>query len=729
MQCRVRQAKRYEVVDSVDVGSSRREKGQGRRPVHGRRRLLTLETHGREAIIDPVAAPRPRIQILCGPQGVGWGRLVRRGPYDVAGWSREPSPASELAQKSAGASFDPFTGPQTRHARRPGDHRFGQQRPVRRHRLWTEQHLGFQPIVARRRQEVAAICCDAGPFAERQIIAVHTDRTHTVISLPAAAAARRFGDEPTAVVNGRLHVSTTGTRRFIKERGEAWPSGLSNRLDALEKLGTTKTVIESPRVSRPYLEDLFGDTEPLECDAGPWLHVVGDLGVADDSQAVVVAHERLQDIPDYRAALQGWFKAVAPGGRLVVTVPHAFLHDRALRLEQRRRPDQKRLYTPASLLQEVEEALTPNTYRVRRLNDADNGYDYGSPRDQAPQGAHHIVLVLEKIARPSWAMVACPAEASQAPAPDFDRPRTRVEFAARAPRRRILALKLDHLGDFIMGLPALEALRSAFPDSEITLVVGSWNLDLAQSVGVADQVLAFDVFPRNSSEERVDVPGKTALFETLITQEYDLAIDLRVDPDTRDLLSRVRAGLRAGMGTRNRFPYLDIFLPVDFSREEPEQARRDVLDHHGFHSKDSLVRSEHRIYCDGAASRDGALIWGPYWSLRAGRYVFEPFLDIESEGSVLLDVGLDTQRECGLVAPSMSAVRLPFSVSRDNTQFEFRVWPLEDAQLPRFSFYGGRLVREGAAGVLHQSEYGRLLIELIRLRTSESGLLHESVRL
>jgi hypothetical protein len=500
-------------------------------------------------------------------------------------------------------------------------------------------------------------------------------------------------------------------------------------LHALENLGTTNTVTETPRVSRPSLENLLGDAELLACDAGPCLQVVGDVEVADDSQAVVVAHEQLQDIPDYRAALQTWFKAVAPGGRLILTVPHAFLHDRALKLEQRRRADQKRLYTPASLLQEVEEALAPNTYRVRRLNDADGGYDYDLSRDQAPQGAHHLVLVLEKIGRPLRPPADCPVETSQAPAPDFDTPRTRVEFAALAPRRRILALKLDHLGDFIMGLPALEALRSAFPDSEITLVVGSWNLDLAQSVGVADHVLAFDVFPRNSSEERVDVPGKRALFEALITQEYDLAIDLRVDHDTRDLLNSVRAGIRAGMGTRSRFPYLNIFLPVDFNREEPEQARRDILSHHDFYSKDLLARSEHRIYCDGAAPRDGALIWGPYWTLRAGRYVFEPFLDIESEGSLILDVGLDTQRECGLTAPSVSAIRLPFSVSRDNTQFEFRVWPLGDADLPRFSFYGGRLVREGAASVLHQSEYGRLLVELVRLRTSESGVLFESMSL
>lgn len=461
-------------------------------------------------------------------------------------------------------------------------------------------------------------------------------------------------------------------------------------------------------------------------DASPLLDVSLEADAEDDSQSLVLAHEALQDIPDYRKAIQNWFRMVAPGGRLIVTVPHAFLYDRTIKLEQRRRSEQKRLYTPASLLQEVEEALEPNSYRVRRLSDSDAGYDYDRTRDGAPVGAHHLVLVLEKIVPPQWGVAASPIAQSQPPVPDFEIARTRVEFASLTARRRILVLKLDHLGDFIMGIAALESLRSAFPTAEITLAVGSWNLDLARELGVADRVVAFDVFPRNSSEERVDVPGKTALFEALFTEEYDIAIDLRVDPDTRGLLQSVRTGLRAGMGTRNRFSFLDIFLPVDFSREEPEQARRDVLDHHGFHSNGDLERSEHRIHCNGRAPRDNALVWGPYWSLRAGRYVFEPFLDIESEGALVLDIGLDTQRACGVVIPSVDPIRLPFVVHGDGAQFEFRIWPMDGADLPAFSFYGGRLVREGADGVLHQSEYGRLLVELVRLRTAETGVLLET---
>src|SRR5215831_2532550 len=51
--------------------------------------------------------------------------------------------------------------------------------------------------------------------------------------------------------------------------------------------------------------------------------------------------------------------------------------------------------------------------------------------------------------------------------------------------RRLLVLKLDHYGDFLIGLPALKRLRQAFPADHITLVCGSWNIGLAKEVGVA----------------------------------------------------------------------------------------------------------------------------------------------------------------------------------------------------------------------------------------------------
>src|SRR5215470_4800719 len=63
--------------------------------------------------------------------------------------------------------------------------------------------------------------------------------------------------------------------------------------------------------------------------------------------------------------------------------------------------------------------------------------------------------------------------------------------------RRLLVLKLDHYGDFLIALPALKKLRDAFAADHITLVCGSWNVELTRRLGVADGVRAYNFFPEN----------------------------------------------------------------------------------------------------------------------------------------------------------------------------------------------------------------------------------------
>ncbi len=468
----------------------------------------------------------------------------------------------------------------------------------------------------------------------------------------------------------------------------------------------------------------------LECD-DPLDIAASALSAAvapDESQDLVFAGHRLQEIADYRAALQSWHRALRVGGRLFIVVPHAFLYERLLALPGRWNPAQRRLYTPASLLSEVEEALAPNSYRVRWLGDDDQGYDYGLDRGTPPVGSGDVLLVLERIAPPAWGLAETPRSKTLAPDYAFEPARTRVEFVSTRRRDRILILKLDHLGDFIMGVPALEKARATFRDSHITLVVGSWNLDIARRMNFADRVLAFDVFPTNSSEEEVDVHGKAAIFQALITEDYDLAIDLRTDTDTRFLLKLVKAGLRAGVGTRAQFGFLDIALPLDFNRNEPETAREYQFDHKAFASQGSALRNEFRIGSPKEkAETHCAIVWGPYFALRPGEYVFDPFLELDplSEGLLSIDVALDTKWVIHKTVPAPEGMRLRFRVDTPGALFEFRIWGLEGAPAVDFNFYGGRLVRQGAASVLHQSEYLSLLIELISMRVDRFGVLGE----
>jgi ADP-heptose:LPS heptosyltransferase len=143
---------------------------------------------------------------------------------------------------------------------------------------------------------------------------------------------------------------------------------------------------------------------------------------------------------------------------------------------------------------------------------------------------------------------------------------------------RVLVLKLDHIGDLVVGLPALAQLRAALPDAEITLVCGGWNLALARTSGLVDHVVQFDYlgarYAGTAAERIAMIPQFAAILAGL--GEFGLAIDLRHDTDTRGLLPLVRADVRAGYAAEG--VALDIALPdmehVALSRgEHPLHAR------------------------------------------------------------------------------------------------------------------------------------------------------------
>ena len=135
--------------------------------------------------------------------------------------------------------------------------------------------------------------------------------------------------------------------------------------------------------------------------------------------------------------------------------------------------------------------------------------------------------------------------------------------------RSILLVKLDHVGDFFIALPAFRRIRAAFPDARITLVCGPWNEQLAQEVGLFDDVRTFSFFPeqtRETFQQTRDVSWTAAMhtrFATVAAGSYDLAVDLRYDTDTRRLLTMVDAKYRAGIGDFAEFPFLDIAVPSD----------------------------------------------------------------------------------------------------------------------------------------------------------------------
>lgn len=135
--------------------------------------------------------------------------------------------------------------------------------------------------------------------------------------------------------------------------------------------------------------------------------------------------------------------------------------------------------------------------------------------------------------------------------------------------QRILALRLDHIGDFVLTLPAFHRLRKLFPQARIEVVVGKWNIDLAKQSGLFAAIHQLDLYNERSGDGRASSidEAKDQLAQMLRDSSYDLAIDFRADGDTRPLLQSIPAKFRAGFSHGIRYPWLDV--SVEWEGNQP----------------------------------------------------------------------------------------------------------------------------------------------------------------
>ncbi len=516
------------------------------------------------------------------------------------------------------------------------------------------------------------------------------------------------------------------------------------------------------------------------------------LPFADESQDAVFASHCLEHIEDFQNAFRDWFRVLRIGGFLVIMVPHQFLYEKQTGLPSRYNADHKRLYTPASLMAEIEMSLRPNSYRLRHLADNDTHFDYAIPPERHSGGCYEIELVIEKIRPPAWHLVrpgalplGLPARAAplaampvSADASAGDSARlaaerivgpphggtpalrliaaeggdvARYDFAPpdfsgtdfdadTAASPRILALKLDHLGDFIIGLPSLRQLREAFPAAHIKLVVGSWNRAEAETCGLADEVVAYDYFPQNSLGWDGTPHERVEKFRALTAGRHYIAIDLRVDDDTRFLLGEVDAALRCGIGAVARHKYLDVALP-------PEHAVRDTTATEAAGPVPRLIEPDHfesRMPFQHFLHHEtdfrpveGHAVFGPNIVLPAGH--FTVLFDLRLTGwtlglgrtRVTLDVARDGSEIVALrrLRPAELRGRDGFALSFDNaeagTRYEFRVHIAGRPWRGRLCFAGVRLAHREAENAaryrraeLHIGEQLSLLVRLVAERTT-----------
>ena len=455
------------------------------------------------------------------------------------------------------------------------------------------------------------------------------------------------------------------------------------------------------------------------------------LPFPDESQDTVFSSHALEHIGDYRNALRDWFRVLRIGGYLVCAVPHQFLYERRAALPSRFNGDHKRFYTAGSLLAEVEDALDPLSYRVRHVEDNDAGFDYSIPPESHAGGCYELVLVLQRIRRPDYAdaILARPVPAShtgrylQVGSPEPHEPV--IVFESETPARRILVLKLDHRGDFIMATTAFKALREGLAGAHITLVCGSWSEADAKQSGFFDEVITVDFFPEVASQAYTDFytsDGTLRFTKAVVGKSWDLAIDLRVDTDSRHLLKEVDAKHRAGFGTVHEFPFLDIFLPYVNPTVE-NRAYRKLFPPTMFSHLVGRHEGYAIVHDNGSEQRPAGdiLTFGPWSKFEGGLWQLEILVEPLQEG---FDLTYDICSDAGTIILQFGKLEVragayPSLVLKlDHTVelIELRLRMAAAGQLPPFRFLGLKADKKGSLPALHQQEMQMLLASLVNLR-------------
>lgn len=121
------------------------------------------------------------------------------------------------------------------------------------------------------------------------------------------------------------------------------------------------------------------------------------LPFEDNSQDYVYSSHCLEHIYDYVKAIKEWYRVVKVGGYIVTVVPHRDLYEKKFGLPSIWNADHKRFYTSASFVEEFEEALPINGFRIRHLRENDKGHDYNTPVEEHSKGEYEIELVIQKL--------------------------------------------------------------------------------------------------------------------------------------------------------------------------------------------------------------------------------------------------------------------------------------------------------------------------------------------
>jgi lipopolysaccharide heptosyltransferase II len=131
-----------------------------------------------------------------------------------------------------------------------------------------------------------------------------------------------------------------------------------------------------------------------------------------------------------------------------------------------------------------------------------------------------------------------------------------VRRRRRGEPQRILLLRLERIGDLLMSLGAIRAVRTLAPHAVIDLVVGSWNEPVARAIGGIDRLEVLDVPWLARGSAGTSVARMAARGLRWRRQHYDLAINFEGDIRSHALMAASLAPRLVGFDMAGGGPLL-----------------------------------------------------------------------------------------------------------------------------------------------------------------------------
>jgi heptosyltransferase II len=136
---------------------------------------------------------------------------------------------------------------------------------------------------------------------------------------------------------------------------------------------------------------------------------------------------------------------------------------------------------------------------------------------------------------------------------------------------KILVRTTNWVGDAVMSIPALQAIRSRWPDAEIVLLARPWVADLYRGQSYADRILVYDHKGKHKGFWR-----RERLARALRQEKFDVAVLFQNAFDAAWIAWRARIPERIGYARDGRSLLLTRAIPVPVKGEAPDH---EVYDH------------------------------------------------------------------------------------------------------------------------------------------------------